>query len=278
MNSQSLIPSLPLQPYVEEYTFLQCPINAPLAQSPLPPGGRSGILFNLGAECQIGLATSPQIVPKIALGGQITHSLHLTHQAGCQLLMITFRTHGLYQLFGVPMSEVVNQVIDVDLLFPPVLRQKWQEMLDQLITIDSIQERIRIIEKQLLIYVNRAPIVHNNWVKEASIWLAQPGNGRIQKLSTEIRISPRQLRREFSRQVGITPKSFVQVMRFRNVFRAINSQKISSWSDLVHLGGWYDQAHFCNDIYEITGLTPSAFFAQHPATAGLLMNNYDIIS
>lgn len=278
MNSQSFIPSLPLRPYVEEYTFLQSSINSPAAQTLLPPGGRSGILFNLGTDCQIGLDNTIPNLPKIALGGQITHSLQLTHQAGCQLLLITFRTDGLYQLFGVPMNEVVNQVVDVELLFSPLLRQQWRQMFDQIRPIDSIQERIRVIEKQLMTYINRAPTIQNNWVKEASIWLAQPGNGRIQNLSTEIRISPRQLRREFSRQVGITPKSFVQVMRFRNVFRAIHTQKINSWSDLVHLGGWYDQSHFCNDIYEITGLTPSVFFAQHPATAGLLMNNYDIIS
>lgn len=276
MNSQSFIPSLPLRPYVEEYTFLQSSISFPFIQS-LPPGGRSGILFNLGSECHIGFSKLTHKVPDIALGGQLTQTLHITHQAGCQLLLITFRTNGLYQLFGAPMSEFVNQLLDVELIFPPLLRQQWREMLDQLREIDSIQERIRLIEKQLMVYVNRAPIIHNNWVKEASTWLAQPGNGRIQKLSTEIRISPRQLSREFSRQVGITPKSFVQVMRFRNIFRVVNTQKTCSWSDLVHLGGWYDQAHFCNDIYEITGLTPSAFFAQHSATAGLLINNHDII-
>lgn len=276
MNSQSFIPSLPLRPYVEEYTFLQSALDFPFTQS-LPPGGRSGILFNLGTECQIGLSKTPDRVPSIALGGQLTQSLHITHHLGCQLLLITFRTNALYQLFGVPMSEFVNQLLDVDLIFPPLLRQQWQDMLDRLRTIESIQERIRLIETQLLVYVNRAPIIHNNWVKEASLWLAQPGNGRIQKLSTEIRISPRQLSREFSRQVGITPKRFVQVMRFRNVFRAVNTQKTLSWLDLVHLGGWYDQAHFCNDIYEMTGLTPTAFFTQHSATAGLLINNHDFI-
>ncbi|MBO0952976.1 helix-turn-helix domain-containing protein [Fibrella forsythiae] len=276
MKSQSFIPSLPLRPYVEEYTFLQSAIDSPFTQS-LPPGGRSGILFNLGSECQIGFSESVT-VPAIALGGQITKTMHLTHQVGCQLLLITFRTNGIYHLFGVPMSEFVNQLVDVNLIFPPLLRQQWQTMLDQLRAIDSIQDRIVVVEKQLLAYVNRTPISHNNWVKEASIWLAQPGNGRIQKLSTEIRVSPRQLSREFSRQVGISPKSFVQVMRFRNIFRAINTQQTCSWLDLVHLGGWYDQSHFCNDIYEMTGLTPSAFFAQHAATAGLLINNYDIIN
>ena len=60
------------------------------------------------------------------------------------------------------MSEFVNQLLDVELIFPPLLRQQWREMLDQLKEIDLIQERIRLIEKQLLVYVNRAPIIHNN--------------------------------------------------------------------------------------------------------------------
>lgn len=277
MNSQSFIPSLPLRPYVEEYTFLQSDSHSPFTQN-LPPGGRSGILFNLGTDCQVDYFNATHSMPAIAVGGQLTQTMKLTHQAGCQMLLITFRTYGLYKLFSAPIHELANQLLDVELVFPPLFRAQWRSVLDQLRTVDSIQERINLIETHLIKYVKRAPALHGNWVKEASLWLAQPGNGRIQTLSTELRISPRQLSREFSRQVGITPKGFLQVMRFRNVFRAAYTQHIHSWMDLVHLGGWYDQAHFCNDIYELTGLTPTAFFGQYHATKGLLMNNHDLMS
>ena len=218
-----------------------------------------------------------QALPALAIGGQTTRTMQLTQQAGSQILMITFRTTGFFRLFGLPMPELSDQVLDIEAVFSPSFRQQWRSALDQLRELHSIQERIRLIEKQLLIAVNRVPTLSRGWVEEASRLLAHPSNGRIQNLSTELRISPRQLRREFTRQVGISPKSFAQVMRFRHVFRAARTQSRLTWLDLVYLGGWYDQAHFCNDLYEITGLTPTVFFAHYPATTGMLVNNHDIV-
>ncbi|MBO0952969.1 helix-turn-helix domain-containing protein [Fibrella forsythiae] len=188
--------------------------------------------------------------------------------------MITFRTTRFYRLFGLPMSELANQVLDIETVFPLPFRQRWRLLLEQLKHVSSVQDQIGLIDRQLLAHVNRMPS-YKGWVEQASSLLAHPGNGRIQKLAVELRISPRQLSREFTRQVGISPKRFRQVMRFRHVFRAIHTQQRLTWLDLVYLGGWYDQAHFCNDLYELTGLTPSVFFAQHHATTGMLINNHD---
>lgn len=274
MNCQNFSPSPPLRPYVEEFTYLTSSTSYPLPES-LPPGGRSGLLINLGTDCQVGFPGLIQRLPNFAIGGQLTHTMQLTHQAGCQIIMITFRTTGFYRLLGLPMGELANQVLDIETVFPLLFRQQWRSLPDQLRALDSIDERIWLLEKQLLLLVNRLPTVSGTWVEEASTWLAQRGSGRIQRLATELRISPRHLGREFTRQVGISPKSFAQVMRFRTIFRAAHTQESLCWSDLVHLGGWYDQAHFCNDVQEITGLTPTAFFAQQHATTGMLLNNHD---
>ncbi len=270
MTCQNFAPSLPLRPYIEEYSFLQSSPGALLTES-LPPGGRSSLLVNLGTSCLVNTHT----LPALAIGGQSTHTMQLTQQVGCQILMITFRTTGFSWLFGLPMRESTNQVLDIEAVFPLAFRQRWRSVLDQLKQLNSIRDRIQLIEAQLLVYVNRMPTHDGGWVEEASRLLAYPGNRRVQPLATVLRISPRQLSREFTRQVGISPKSFAQVMRFRHVFRAAHTQSHLTWLDLVHLGGWYDQAHFCNDLYEITGLTPSDFFAQHPATTGMLINNHD---
>ncbi|RAJ91019.1 AraC-like DNA-binding protein [Larkinella arboricola] len=276
MRYQNFPPSAGLQDYIEEYTLLSS--ADPIKSEGLPPGGRSGLIINLGTECRFTFSGTTCGLPPVAIGGQMTHQMQLTPQAGCQLLMITFRTTAFYRLFGLPMAELADQVLDIEAVFPLTFRQQWRAIMDQLRTLETIQECIQLIEKGLLAYVHRMPYFSANWVDQAATWLAQPGSRRIGNLSQEARISTRSLTREFSRQVGITPKSFAQVMRFRNMFRVVMSQPKPCWQDLVYYGGWYDQAHFCNDLLQITGLTPTDFFAQQHATTGLLISNPDQLS
>ncbi|MBD2752344.1 helix-turn-helix domain-containing protein [Spirosoma validum] len=266
MNYQSFLPSLALRPYVEAYVLMKSSTGFAQPER-IPPGGRSGIVLNLGADYQVELLGVLQKPSRIAIGGQLTQVMWLTESVDYNLLMITFQPTGLYQLFGLPMAELTDQFTSIDDVFSPAFRQQWFSLANQLRELDRDQDRIRLVEIHLLSCANRSPLLYTNWVDMASGWLAQPGGRRVQQLSTELRVSPRQLTREFSRQVGLSPKSFAQVMRFRNVFRAAFSPEPLSWQDLIHAGGWYDQSHFCNDVYRLTGQTPSVFFGQHHAMA-----------
>ena len=272
MSYQVIYPSPALRPFVEKYILLKTSsvLNHP---EQMPPGGRSGLLLNLGDDYEVqcsGITHKPSLA---SFGGQLTQVMWLTRPANCHFLMITFQPTGIYQLFGLPMAELTDQFPSMEDVLPLSVRQQWFSVVDQLRELKQDKDRIQLVETHLLAQANRSPFVQNTWVDTATGWLTQPGNGRIQKIATELRISPRQLSREFSRQVGISPKSYAQVMRFNTVFRTVLFENLLSWQDLVHVGGWYDQAHFCNDIYRITGLTPSVFFTQHHNTAKVMLES-----
>ena len=274
MNCQNFTPSPALRPYIEEYSLLQS-LSDQIYPENLPPGGRSGLLVNVGNDCLFTSGGVSYALPSVAIGGQMTHNMQLAQQANCQILMITFRTTAIYRLFNLPMADLTDQVVDIEALFPLRFRQQWRSLTDQLRETTLIQDRIRLIERHLLAYIYPMPRYQRNWVDEAATWLSQPGNRRVQQLSGQLGVSPRHLTRAFTGQVGISPKRFAQVMRFRNMFRLAYTTDGLCWHDLVHLGGWYDQAHFCNDLHQITGLTPSAFFTQQHAITEMLISNHD---
>lgn len=271
MDYQFLPPCPPLRPFVQEYILLT-PSPDQTRPEQIPPGGKTGLILNLGADFRAELAGITQRLPAVAVGGQLTQLLKLSQPADGQVLLIDFHPTGLHRLFGWPMTELTNLLTPIDELVATRASQSWYSLVDQLRERIGTWERIQRVEAHLVACVHRGSPTPKAWVDTAASWLAQPGDRRIQQVLTEVRISPRQLTCVFGQQVGLTPKHYAQIMRFRNVFRIVTSPDCPPWQDLVHAGGWYDQAHFCNDLYRMTGQTPTAFFAQHHAIAEMMMN------
>ncbi len=67
----------------------------------------------------------------------------------------------------------------------------------------------------------------------------------------------------FSAAVGLTPKRYVRVRRFRRALgRAARSHE--SWAGIAADLGYSDQAHFTREFREFTGVTPSHYRALAP--------------
>ena len=271
MDYQFVRPSPALRPFVEEYILLT-PSLSQTKPEQIPPGGKTGLCLNLGADFRADLAGVSQLLPAVAVGGQLTQLLKLSKPADGQILLINFQPTGLHRLFGWPMAELTNLLTPMTDLVATRTSQSWYSLVNQLRDTAGTLERIQRVETHLLACVNRVSLSPKTWVEGAATWLAQPGDRRIQQLLTEVRVSPRHLTRVFGQQVGLTPKYYAQVMRFRNVFRVVTNPNCPTWQDLVYAGGWYDQAHFCNDLYRMTGQTPTAFFTQHHAIAEMMIN------
>lgn len=68
----------------------------------------------------------------------------------------------------------------------------------------------------------------------------------------------RQLERHFKQHIGISPKEFINIIRFQFVHAAIREK--SSEKSLLKIAfdhGYYDHAHLANAIKRYTGDTPT---------------------
>lgn len=68
----------------------------------------------------------------------------------------------------------------------------------------------------------------------------------------------RQLERVFIQHIGITPKSFINFVRYQ--FAVQNIRENYSAQSLVNLSidcGYYDHAHLSNEIKKYSGVSPS---------------------
>jgi AraC-like DNA-binding protein len=83
----------------------------------------------------------------------------------------------------------------------------------------------------------------------------------IGALAADLGISHGHLDREFTRIVGLTPRTLARVLRVRRLLESLEVQDRIAWPRLAADLGWYDQAHLVRDVTRCTGVPPSAYVA-----------------
>jgi len=78
-------------------------------------------------------------------------------------------------------------------------------------------------------------------------------------------LSPRKLIEVFRNQVGLTPKMFSRMCRFRRVIGSIRPGAQIDWADTALACGYFDQPHFIHDFHEFAGLSPAAYLRNRTA-------------
>lgn len=87
------------------------------------------------------------------------------------------------------------------------------------------------------------------------------GTTPIMEWTREARIHPRRLERTFRADLGLTPKQFARVVRFKKHYRALLSPGARARSLSAQLDGFYDQSHFNREFRFFTGVAPTTKLA-----------------
>jgi AraC-like DNA-binding protein len=66
----------------------------------------------------------------------------------------------------------------------------------------------------------------------------------------------------FSAEVGLTPKVFCRILRFRGALQRLYQGEQIELADLALACGYYDQAHFSNDFKTFSGFSPTTYVIQ----------------
>jgi len=173
------------------------------------------------------------------------------------LIGIRFRPGGAYALFGFPMNELADQVIELDL----IQKQRFADLHQKLLAAHSTQERFAVVERMLLDALDFNHSGHPAVHYLAGRLRAWDGAVRISELVEQVALSHKRLTKLFERDVGMTPKSLAQVYRFQSALRRIAHDGNPDWSCVAADCGYYDQSHLIHDFRRLSGMTPSEYVA-----------------
>lgn len=81
---------------------------------------------------------------------------------------------------------------------------------------------------------------------------------RVHEVAEALGVSERHLRRVFVEHVGVSPKAFARLKRFRAALAAARGDQLPNWARVALEAGYYDQAHLIAEFRAIAGATPRA--------------------
>lgn len=260
-------PSPQLRPFVKQYIGYSEESHARRLQVP-----HAGVvvILNLGATLAIvdeARATEPVQVRHSFVAG--LHDRAVVTHAGddSRGIQLDFTAIGAHLFFGgLPMYEVANGAFSLDeVLGPEVVR-----LVDHLAALRSWEERFLLVDR----FVGRR-LACGRTPDEGVVWawrrmLRSGGNAPVSELTKELGWSRKRLAQRFRHQVGLTPKTFGQVVRFSRAAQRLAERK-AQLADVAYECGYYDQAHFTREFARFAGMPPGQYAAHIGAGAESLL-------
>jgi transcriptional regulator GlxA family with amidase domain len=74
-------------------------------------------------------------------------------------------------------------------------------------------------------------------------------------------ISRKHLGDLFDTHIGLTPKTYARMFRFRHVVDIVQRGQALDWTHVAQSCGYYDQAHFNHEFREFSGMSPGEYVA-----------------
>lgn len=221
MPYREIQPTAALQPWVECFWTR----DDAAVETRVLPDGCADLIFDLseGEGVVVGTMTKPLIVPAAEAS---------------DLLGVRFRPGRAAAFLRIPLAELTDARVP--------LGELWK---------GGVAPTIPAIERELL---RRLDPDRDARVDGAIARILEShGRVRIEELASEIGISRQHLARQFLHHVGVSPKTFARVMRFRRVIENVSPDV--DWADVALEHGYYDQSHLIADFRELAGTTPHAF-------------------
>jgi AraC-like DNA-binding protein len=259
----SEIPSRPpLNHFVECFWMLEgdgpIPGGAP---ERILPDGCVELILNFGERFSQHQKNRRELQPRHFLVGQMSGPILISPTGAVQLLGIRFHPGGTAPFLRVPMNELTDQIAELGSLSGAFER----ELLMVSEYLSSLREKTSAIESVLIARLLRGSYDSSaSAVKLAARIVDSGGRVSVDRLATGVGISSRQLERRFLREIGIGPKLLGRIVRFQQVFRAVERVD-SAWASIAVECGYYDQAHLIRDFNQFAGQTPSVLLAERSA-------------
>jgi AraC-like DNA-binding protein len=189
------------------------------------------------------------------------------HAGRARCMQVNLTPLGARRLLGVPLAELTNLVVPLDELLGPAAR----DLAEQLAAAAGREERFALLEGLLLA---RAADSAPGRPDVAWAWrrLVQSGGGLpVAALAEELGCSRRHLAARFGAEVGLPPKAYARLLRFRRAADALLSGGERGLADVAAACGYADQSHLNREFRVFAGTTPSELLASRaPGGGGVL--------
>lgn len=257
MQYREIQPGRLLHPFIECFWTLEGePDKLASAPERILPDGCVEIILSFAAPfTEIDERSKSRFQPLHFLVGQMTRPVMIRPTGSVRLIGIRFHPGGTFPFLRVPMHETTDRIIELGAIAAELKR----EFVAVAEADESLRMKVAAIERVLAKQLRSCR--HDSRLVDLTAKMVRTaGRVSVDALASEAGVSARQLRRRFLMEVGVGPKLLCRLLRFQQVFKAVD-QNVADWADVALECGYYDQAHLINDFRQFAHQTPAALLA-----------------
>ena len=174
--------------------------------------------------------------------------------SGC--MAVCFHPGMAYPFFRMPMYLFKDETVNL----PDLWDDPTSELEDKLARFSNDEERSAAVQEFLLsrLLPDKQDLQVAYCLNKAQL---TRGSITVGKLANETGLSQRQLSRRFHQTVGLSPKEYLSACRFNASLQYLSRYPGISLTEIAHLSGYYDQAHFIREYKVYTGHSPGEVVA-----------------
>jgi AraC-like DNA-binding protein len=252
-------PAPPLNAYINQFYYLDCPMPYPREKIlPLP---WVDLKVNFGGEFRAYRqdCAEPFTTCTDSWWLGLWSSYHIVEwPPDIELFVVDFKPGGAYPFLQLPLVELHNQAVALDMIWGRFAA----EIRERLYAAPTIATGFALLEQLLLSRLHEAPAGFQS-IQYAMTEIARhEGVLSIRALSDHIGMSQKHLIAQFKRLVGGTPKEVARLYRFQRVLRSISVTHPVDWTRVAHDACYYDQSHFNKEFEAFTGHSPNDYLRQ----------------
>jgi AraC-like DNA-binding protein len=249
MEFRETSPGPAAAPLIESIWMLSCDAGAGAGEwAPIVPDGCVEIvLSSLGdvIESPRFCSAPPRTHRCGYVLGVTTGPCHIRQSGPLRLRGIRLRPAASIRLFGPDLAALRDSACSV------------RELLPDLGDLPATEDASTALERALVQLIGRCRDRSDDRVAVAmSRIISANGQINLSTLARDLAVSTRQLDRWFDRYLGMPPKRFCRIARFREAWR-LGVTSSESWASIAAHCGYSDQAHLCREFRELAGQSPS---------------------
>ncbi len=202
-----------------------------------------------GIVIEFELGHTAYIPRRTMVYGQTTSPTENRNNPSFFALGVLFQPLAIKELFGIDAHELTDRRIHLDefskLPFTGMISavHSMPEVI-QLLS-DYLVGKIAAVKKQDM------PILHcTRYIK------GRAGSVTVKELCAIYQVSERQLERKFLSAIGVTPRHYIKITRFKAALALLSARSFDKFSDIAYHLNYFDQAHFIRQTKELSGLSP----------------------
>ena len=228
------------------------------------PNGRVELLVNLGEPYRLITGAGRERLDAAWVGGMLSRPQVFAQPPHQRVLGVRLHPVGAYALLARPMRELSEQSVDLH----DLVGRAAAELAGRCHEATTVEARFRLVTA----WVSER-IARGRGADESIVWVASridrsAGAASIAALRAETGLSRTRLVGAFREQLGVAPKLYARLVRFRRVL-AMLQDGATPLADVALAAGYYDQPHMNAEFRALSGITPREFLAaRHPVGDG----------